>query len=336
MGQRISLFPLENIPSFSFHDLDFDRVMISCVSSRGTPYTRSMGVGMPKIPLMALDSVFYLYKTPKDAELGDNFGGSGFFVSVESSTQGYQYVYPVTNWHTAVRDGFSTIRVNRTDGSSEIFETDPSDWVWIPNSHDVCILPPLPFGEEHKVVAIPNYAISDRNSTEKAGIGVGEDVFMIGRFVDHDGGKINRPAARFGHISVMPTLISQSNGAKVETYCVDMHSRTGFSGSPVFVYRLPGADWNETLQTGKIQNHKPGFLALLGIHRGQFPEEWKEKTEGEVRTIEGLSGMTLVNPAWAIFELLNLPRFIEGRIVGDKEIAARFGSGPKDEVVVDK
>jgi hypothetical protein len=63
---------------------------------------------------------------------------------------------------------------------------------------------------------------------------------------------------------------------------------------------------------------KDGFFMLLGIHRGQFPEEWKiiEKkavneeskslvVEGNVVT--GLSGMTCVVPADRILDVLDLP-----------------------------
>jgi hypothetical protein len=84
--------------------------------------------------------------------------------------------------------------------------------------------------------------LRDGHTTQAAQIGPGDDVFMVGRFIDHDGGNKNRPALRFGNISIDPTPIMQDNGVRVPAYCVDLHSRTGFSGSPVFVYRTPGPD----------------------------------------------------------------------------------------------
>ena len=60
---------------------------------------------------------------------------------------------------------------------------------------------------------------------------------MVGRFVDHDGGPTNLPAARFGNISIGPSKIRSELGKYVDTICLDTNSRTGFSGSPVYVYR---------------------------------------------------------------------------------------------------
>src|SRR5258707_1186988 len=66
---------------------------------------------------------------------------------------------------------------------------------------------------------------------------VGDDTFMIGLFLDHAGVTTNVPSARFGNISMLPNpraTIRQSTGYDGVSYVVDMHSRTGFSGSPVF------------------------------------------------------------------------------------------------------
>jgi len=93
---------------------------------------------------------------------------------------------------------------------------------------------------------------------------------------------------------------------------LDMHSRSGFSGSPVFVYRTPGSGFAEAGQ------HFTGSMVyILGIHWGQFPEIW-ELLEGTKTSemasrkdlvtkseyIEGLSGMTCVVPSQAISDLL--------------------------------
>ena len=65
-------------------------------------------------------------------------------------------------------------------------------------------------------------------------IGPGEDVFMVGRFVNQDGGA-TQPALRFGNISSMPAEMTiQKFRRKRPYYLIDMHSRLGYSGSPVF------------------------------------------------------------------------------------------------------
>src|SRR5690349_12749248 len=106
-----------------FADLDFDRRSVPCISSGGTRYARSEPVGMPKIERRLLDTVVYLYQDRADAEVGKDFGGTGFLVALpgEMFPEQTTYFYAVTNWHVAVRDGFSTIRINTIDGT-DIFE----------------------------------------------------------------------------------------------------------------------------------------------------------------------------------------------------------------------
>ena len=142
---------------------------------------------------------------------------------------------------------------------------------------------------------------------------------MVGRFVDHDGGQTNAPAVRFGQISVMATQkIKQPNNAYKENYCLDIRSRTGYSGSPVFAYRTPLSD----LRDGNL-NMGNQFLYLLGIHWGQFPEQW-QIVDGEVpeaykeseplitdgKYVKGVSGMCCASPASAISEILHLEKFV--------------------------
>jgi hypothetical protein len=97
---------------------------------------------MPSIPQGFLDCVFYLYRTREDAVAGKNYGGAGFFAGIRSSVnQGLIYIYACTNWHVAVKDGFSVLRVNTRDGGNDFFEFDPSDWHFAPQGGDLAVLP---------------------------------------------------------------------------------------------------------------------------------------------------------------------------------------------------
>jgi hypothetical protein len=151
---------------------------------------------------------------------------------------------------------------------------------------------------------------------------------MIGRFVDHDGRQTNRPAARFGHISVLPAPIIQPNKVKADSFCVDMHSRTGHSGSPVFVFRTPGS------QIGFVPPAEYGaYLGVLGILWGQFPGMWdiEKGTTADLRKeaaslilegqyVKGLSGMACVLPAWTILEVLKMPKLQKLRLENTKSV----------------
>jgi hypothetical protein len=239
--------------------------------------------------------------------------------------------------------GASVIRVNTTDGRVDIFEFDPAEWLFKRGGHDIAIvqisgLEPT----RHNLVALSQDMLLTQESAARLNIGPGDDVFMIGRFVDHDGGGTNVPAARFGNISVMPQPVPQPNQSIEPSFILDVHSRTGYSGSPVFVYRTIASD----LTRGSNLYLSPGaqFLQLLGIHWGQFPERWEIERDsgaakiessdgialsGDATYIKGLSGMTMAAPAWAIQELLDLPKLKDLRAI-DTENQRRKRAATKE------
>ena len=314
----------QSLDSFTFNDLNMVRKKVTRFSSAGTPYESWVAVGMPRVPSNYLDSVCYLYNSEDDAKKGVNFGGTGFLVSYPSITPGQVFLYIVTNWHVACRDGASCVRINKIDGTHDIFPYEPHEWEFDPR-YDIAVkLISLP-SKSHKVTYISVKGFAHPRHMNSEHVSIGDDVFMIGRFVDHDGGSVNRPSLRFGNISVMPFPIEQPNGKKADTFCVDLHCRSGYSGSPVFVYRTPGSDLSdfpEDLVGEQVLIAGRHYLGLLGILYGQFPEEWeikqKKTSKSRIATstglplnvdgayIAGLSGMSCVLPAWSILEVLDM------------------------------
>jgi hypothetical protein len=283
----------------------------------GHSFPRWLRCGMPLIPPEIMSCCFFLYKDVKDAKKGRPFGGTGFFIGVRSKVDETEFhLFGVTNWHVAIRDGFSVIRVNNLSGGVEIIETEPTEWIWRPGWHDLAIIG-LAKSDDRDYTPIDSNMLLTKKYTEQLGVAPGTDVFMIGRFVDHDGQSTNVPSVRFGHVSVMPIPgIKQPTGATLESYVLDVHARTGYSGSPVFAYRTLGSDLRTTsLVTG------PGalFLQLAGVLWGQFPEKWRLTATGKVKPssnprrfigqaeIDGMSGMTTAVPSWALLELLDEP-----------------------------
>lgn len=281
---------------------------------------------MPRISQAILDSIFYLYPSVDAAENGEHYGGTGFLVAYlpERSFNRSPPVYGVTNWHIVKHS--PVIRLNASDGQRKVIDLDPSDWDWIADGDDIAavLLPRgLHLEEFIKHQPIASSMFTTHQVVRDTGIGVGDDVFMVGRFIEHDGGVTNQPAARFGNISVMPTPILQPNNRKRDCYIIDMHSRTGYSGSPVFVYRtfgqdLAGADFDRLLRSPTVNTVRDAVRphrSLLGIHCAQFPEQWPiedHQIYNHVRDprphVVGMSGMTIVVPAWRITELLESPR----------------------------
>ena len=296
---------------------------------------------MPKIPARTLDIVCYLYPTRADAAAGENFGGTGFLVAIPSEADPTKsFVYVVSNWHVACR-GCPVVRINRLDGGVDVFDFKCSDWIFDKDvGADVATVPIALDINIHQFFTVDIEALLSREVADASEIGPGDDVFMIGRFVDHDGGTVNRPAARFGNISINPTPLLMETGKRAEAYCIDLHSRSGYSGSPVFVYRTPGYDLGHMLGADggppKLLAAGTNFFALLGIHFGQFPELWEVTSAGKLnhdaareplltdgKFIRGLSGMTCVVPAWIIAALLNLPVFVEQRSQTNRLLAAQ-------------
>lgn len=281
---------------------------------------------MPIVPYSLLHCAFYLYRDKADALAGKDAGGTGFFLALPTTgnldTLGHHY--GVTNHHVAVSGGYSCVRINTASGV-EVFEYGPEDWLFEPGKDDVAVVPLDIRQKGHIAMFIGENLLLHPQAVAEERIGPGDDVFMIGCFVDLDARQTNTPAVRFGNISTLPVAIEQPNGYRGLSYCVDMHSRTGYSGSPVFVYRTPGNTLEWAISGGPNTLGK-SVLALLGIHWGQFPEELPIKRKQKKPSKEtplsrrayeeyivGMSGMTCVIPAWRISELLYREDLVEQR-----------------------
>jgi hypothetical protein len=303
--------------------LRFNKIPVITHSSRGIPYTRWVDTGMPVVPKEFRDCVFYLYKSREDAEQHKPAGGTGFLVAIPTE-DGLGHHYGVTNWHVAVRDGFSVIRLNTRSGGTEILEFDPSDWVFESKKNDVAIVPLDIRDSSQKAYFIGTQFFLTEENAGSEEIGPGENVFMVGRFMDIDDRAANNPLLRFGNISSQPIKMKQPTGYEDgECYCIDMHSRSGYSGSPVFAYRTSGDDLRWIVTGDPMVLAGNALAVLLGIHWGQFTEnlpiEKRRNTDSESANsqykeyVKGLSGMTCVIPAWEIMNILNCETLMEQR-----------------------
>ncbi|WP_140981299.1 hypothetical protein [Bradyrhizobium guangdongense] len=151
-----------------------------------------------------------------------------------------------------------------------------------------------------------------KNDLREGVIGIGDEVFMIGRFMNHDGLLTNVPSVRFGHLSMGVLGIQHSAGHQQPSFAVEMLSRPGYSGSPVYVYRVP-----HDLETGNIiiGNSR---ARLLGINWGFITEKAEVREEiavtagmvedeppNAVKYVRVNTGMNGVVPAWHLAKLLS-------------------------------
>jgi len=263
---------------------------------------------MPRWQNNLVDGVFYLYPSIETAKAGKNVGACGFLISVpwdhpEASPK-HRHVYAVSNYHAAVIGGSSVIRLNTKDGLSGEIETDPSEWFWRGGA-DLAIYRINGF-EHFSAGTIWQYAhvsFQEVNYTEEIQrefqLGPGDDVFSVGRFVDIHGLQQNTPLIRSGVISSNgPVSIRTDVGIpweKETCWIVEMRSRTGFSGSPVYAYLPP---WQPTFIDAPGRKYGNFFYGpwLLGIHSSQIPGMGDEHTAG--------SGMAAIVPCNALEVLL--------------------------------
>jgi hypothetical protein len=256
-------------------------------------------IAMPTIPPPVLDTSIYLYPSEEAADGGERAGGSGFLVAVE--LEGYPVVthYAVTNAHVA-GNGATTVRLNTKEGRHASIHIPDEQWFRHPDGDDV-VIAEIGLPEEFRFSAIPHTNFID--GTDPRLFTVGQEVYMVGRFVTHEGRQRNLPTARFGHISQLPhERIRSSSGIEQEGFLVDIRSLSGYSGSPVFVYRTR-PDLNDP---SDVDNWIHSFEhRLLGIDFGHLPAFGPVCGQGGAGLqAEQNSGMAAVIPAWRILQLL--------------------------------
>lgn len=318
---------------------------------------------MPPIPQHYLDCSIYLYDSRESAEKGENFGGSGCLISVHShplfdptSFDRGRYtkvlihfpphIYAVTNKHVA-RGGFPVIRLNTIDGEIDVLELEQSDWIPHPDGDDLAVAPiDLP-EDKHDYYPIDISDFAHRESLEYSLLGAGDDTFMVGRFISHGGKQRNTPSLRFGSIAMLPfEKVKLEGGHMQEAFLVETRSISGYSGSPVFVYRpteeamfiQPNPYSSEYIESNsKSITNLVGSPALLGIDCGHV-RQYRKIVDGRNIShphgwkVEANTGMAIVIPAWRLRDLLDIEDLVmqreqkNKRMKEEKEAEEQSGS----------
>jgi hypothetical protein len=191
---------------------------------------------VPRITDQMLNCVVYLYKSKKDADAGARRGGTGFLVAVPSKIYPQKsYHYVVTNRHV-LEGGARVIRLTTKAGQSDSLEVGQDAWILDPRGHDLAVCHLALAHDLHRFTAISTDIFLTESIISEWGIGVGDDAFMVGRFINHEGKQCNTPTARFGSISMMPQETIRHDGHDEVSFLVEVRSISGYSGSPIFVY----------------------------------------------------------------------------------------------------
>ena len=275
---------------------------------------------MPRIPPELLDASFYLYRSSDEAKAGTQAGGTGVFVAMPvPNLPGRILVYAVSNKHVVNKLGCSVIRINTLVGGTDVIEKDPAEW-HASNTDDLAVCLIQVNQAIHKIKAVGADLFVTKQDLRDDRVGVGDDVFMVGRFMNHDGHLTNVPSVRFGHLSMAPLEILHEDGYKQISFAVEMLSRPGYSGSPVYGFRVP-----YDMLTGNI-TIGGRTVWFLGINWGFITDsaEVNEKTiaagmveDNKFQTLKYVrvnTGMNGVIPAWHLEKFLN-----SGRVKRERE-----------------
>lgn len=260
---------------------------------------------MPRIPDDFLDTVIYLYPTANDAKAGKRVGGSGFIAGFRTSAPVVYHYYAVTCAHV-INQGSPVIRLNTKEGEWDVLSREKADWLQPTDGTDLAVCP-IEFADEHKYhyVGLGNFL--NERILKEFNIGPGDDVFMVMRFVNHEGKQRNLPTMRFGNLSMMPwEKVRGWQGVPQESFLVDMRSRTGYSGSPVFVYiapteiRMGQRQWTEKQSKafygpwllGVDWGHIPLYSKVLGPDRDKNGNRIPVDPDWDVESHSGMNAVT--------------------------------------------
>lgn len=281
---------------------------------------------------------------------GERPVGTVFFVRFPMETvPGRIWVYAVTAKH--VIDGIKAdsidqkvvLRVNHRHSGVVDVVTDAADWTAHPSDSgvDVAVFALtfardgvadvlLPYG-----VIVHNYPIggsATREIIQEYQIGVGDEVFFPGLFVNHVGKERNLPIVRVGNIAAMPEEPVRVKVFKpveayvlMEAYLLEARSIGGLSGSPVFVNLGLLRSINGEVRNTRPVHGYPTVFYLLGIVNGHFGME--PATLPLTRETINM-GIAYATPIWKIIDVINHPREVETRRKVESEVGGETSATP--------
>jgi hypothetical protein len=236
--------------------------------------------------------------------------GTGFFLSFPSELQPKDvwYVYLVTAKHIideVKAKGYPNfhLRINTRHGGVEFMEV-PDNWKY-PSAPgpDVAVMPIYRLDLDLSVATMPiQMALSDEASIDAHGVGIGDEILMVGLFTKRYGYRKNIPIIRGGLIAAMPEepLEDEDTGNLYDAYLIEIRSIGGLSGSPVLVFK----DEPRFIANLDVPiTEKNGYL--LGLIRGHWPASNVETaadsaSEGDEPLNTGIAIVTPIKEAVAI------------------------------------
>ncbi len=179
------------------------------------------------------------------------------------------------------------IRYNNDRGKIEHLAL-PDEWEYPQGTADVAVLPLDELPDSLKVDAVQlNYCLTNETGpcrpttaeddalrnlrpvgVDSLGVGIGDEIYIVGLFRHHQGRGRNIPIVRSGIIAADPEELIYDDYANewYNGYLVEVRSIGGLSGSPVFV----NVDNKRVALVGRSVGGGTRTLFLLGLVRGHW------------------------------------------------------------------
>ena len=276
-------------------------------------------VGEPKdyrmrIPDRVPQCICFLYVYgAEEGPVKPDMGGTGFFVSVRGTTDHtLLHIYLVTAKHVIENSRkYDGLHMRYTDMQSRqpVDREIVGEWRFHPDpSVDLAVLPFTTFrdaGDNPLHIPRPLAFDSSFLTPEKRkifGVGVGDELSIVGLFKDRPGTSKNIPIVRTGNIAAMPDepIYDPKRKEYFEAYLAEVRSFRGLSGSPVFVSLAAGREDDGVL-------NERGYLLLIGVIRGHFEATQRARralSEEELDLMALNTGVAYVTPVTYLAEVL--------------------------------
>jgi hypothetical protein len=154
-------------------------------------------------------------------------------------------------------------------------------------------------------------------TVEHYGIGVGDEINVVGLFTGFHGLTKHIPIVRTGNIAMMPSDKIPAKNGEIEAYLAEGRSIGGLSGSPVFV--------RHTLRIGGMATEHGESQYVSGLGRPHFlglmQGHWDLPIGVQTEQAEAVNmGISIVIPAKKILEVLYHPELVMLREKQDQAI----------------
>ena len=222
--------------------------------------------------------------------------GTAFIMINRDGDVGYQTIVTAKHVIETIKahgKKFIHLRVNTYDNGPRILTSSIDEWLDHPDRGvDVSVCPSVIDREQFDILNLLTDGpgiMNDMIIAEK-NIGIGNEIFVAGMFIQRIGEGKNIPIVRHGTIAAMPEEKIETAYGYHDAYLVELRSLGGLSGSPVFVQIPPVNHVNGKVEFA--QGHVEYLIGmLLGHSNLQDPRDAIEiknpnrKTENDAENV---------------------------------------------------